>query len=253
MGFPPEVSARLAPVAGFDREIEGLLHPETFETAAEALHAGLPNDDGFRILSAMLEAAAMSETSYRERGIPERIYLDTMKCFPRFVREARALFGKWKFHLWQWAGRQTSMTLFRIGTLEFEKCEGPSVSVHIPSDADLSPAAVDRSLGEARAFFAKFEPAYAEAPFVCFSWMLDPSLGELLPPTSRVRMFAERFEVKTTEERDDYYQFIFKRPRGTPISELPEETSLQRALKARLAAGGRFGAGYGVMRGAGGR
>lgn len=251
LNFPPEVAARISPVEGFAAEKEGLLYPETFEEAANALHEGLsPDEDGIKILSAMLEAAAMSERRYLEKGIPEEIYFDTMGCFPRFVREYRALYGTWGFHLWGWAGRQTSGTIYRLGSLEYETAGGDfgrELSVHIPSDADLSPAAVDDSLRKARVFFGKYAREYGGAPFTCFSWMLDPALGDLLPPDSRIRMFAARFRLIRTEESRGYLQFVFKKPEGTAFEDLPEETSLQRALKAHLSAGGRFGAAYGVM------
>ena len=99
-----------------------------------------------------------------------------MKCFPRFVREHKECFGDYGFDRAFWPGRQLSMLLFRLGALEFELIpetktddEVPEkeavrafhlpvkeIGVHIPSDADISPARVQISFMFANMFFAKY-------------------------------------------------------------------------------------------------
>ncbi len=251
LDMPPAMAAKLHPVEGFSEEIRGLLMRDGFEGAANALHEGLsPDEDGAKILSAMLEAATVSEREYAKLGIPHEIYIATMKCFSRFVREHREKYGSWGFSTWWWAGRQTSLKLFRVGALEYEMCteEGPELAVHIPSDADFSPASVERSLAAARAFFRKFFPAYGSAPFTCCSWMLAPALMPLLPPVSNIRAFAERFEIVAEYENAGYEEFLFRCPAGTAVEDYPEKTSLQRAVKAYLLRGNRLGIARGRMK-----
>lgn len=53
------------------------------------------------------------------------------------------------------------MSLFRIGALEYEFSEEEgekAIALHIPSDADLSAEAVDRSMQEADTFFGPVIP-----------------------------------------------------------------------------------------------
>ena len=124
------------------------------------------------------------------------------------------------------------------------------IFLHIPADADLSDGAVDASLAAARAFFPKHFPAFADAEYVCESWMLSPALREMLPETSRVRRFSERFSVVFWEEDSPAFRdWIFPSAVTAPVEELPEETSLQRAVKRHLLAGGKIGWAEGVLNG----
>ncbi len=252
--MPPEMTKKLHPVSGFSEEIGALLAISRFEAAANALHEGLaPDEDGAKILSAMLEAATMSEREYSKREIPHTVYVETMKAFSRFVREHHAKYGQWGFSTWWWAGRQTSLKLFRLGALEYEMCEeetGRELSVHIPSGADLSPAAVDASLSAARDFFGTHFPQYGGAPFTCCSWMLAPTLRALLPSSSNILAFAGRFEIVAEYDKRDYEEFVFRCPPGTPPADYPEVTSLQRALKVHLLRGNTLGVARGILRSA---
>ena len=251
LAIPDKVVHRLSPVPEAAPYLQGLCSSE-YERAASKLHEAIGADEGgYKILSAMLEAALLSYQEYVRRGIPEEVYFATMGCFPRFIREHMESFGDYGFDRWWWTGHQTSLVLFRLGTLEYELCtaeERKFVSVHIPSDADLSDEAVDASLAEARAFVKKFFPAYAEGEFECESWLLSPSLEKLLPKDSRINRFRTRFEIlEFNENADDYLVWVFKRG-ALPTEELPEDTALQKNMKAYLMRGGKVGAARGVLR-----
>lgn len=250
IGMRAEMAEKLAPVTGVDAELRMLLRPDTFEAGTNALRERLgPDEDGAKILSAMLEAATMSAKEYAARGISPKIYFDTMACFARFVEERFEGYGDCVFDRWWWTGRQTSLKLFRLGALEYEMCEeaGREVSMHIPSHADLSAEAVDASLAEARAFFARYFPAYDGVPYTCSSWMMDPALRSLLSASSRILAFQARFDVVSTWPSEDYKFFIGKRSDLAP-AEFPEGTSLQRAVKRHILSGGKLGAGRGVLK-----
>ena len=65
--------------------------------------------------------------------------------------------GRYEFDRYGWTGRQAGCQLFRIGQLEYEispRAGRVTIEIHIPSDADFSPASVEESLKQARAFFA---------------------------------------------------------------------------------------------------
>ena len=159
------------------------------------------------------------------------------------------------------------MLLFRLGALEFELIpetktddEVPEIEavrafhlpvkeigVHIPSDADLSPERCDESFRMAEQFFAEYFPETAGSKFACDSWLLSPALKELLPEESRILQFQNRFEVKSwNKEEDAYLEWVFKR-KDLPLEKLPEETSLQRKMKAYVLQGGKIGEAYGEI------
>lgn len=225
---------------------------EGYADAAEELHNALGADEGgWKMLSVQLTGALLAREQYIKKGISDEIFLDTMGCFNRFVREHRESFGAYGFDRWWWTGRQLSLTLFRIGALEYELCteDGENlISVHIPSDADLSDGAVDKSLISARAFLKEYFPAYGDAEFHCHSWLLSPVLGQLLPAESRINKFRKRFTILGFDENaDDYKLWVYKN-KSLSLEEFPENTTLQRVMKAHLVRGGKVGAAWGKIR-----
>ena len=269
LNFPAEVLPRLGAAAlPPDLPISALASPEAAGSAWQKIADRLPaweEDDGMSQLSAVLAAACETREAYRRAGASDGIFLATMGCLPRFLEETKNLIGRWAFDRGFWTWRQTGCQLFRLGALEFEygpsgqgPCPriqpgDPSLHVHIPSDASLTREALDDSYARARRFFSQEGSAFCGGrppkAVVCGSWLLAPALEELLPESSGIRRFAgdyERFQVR--EEDQSFYRWLFKKPGPAPLEELPEDTALQRAVKARLAAGGKIGSAWGVLR-----
>lgn len=258
IGLQPEIVERLKPFhTGSDRMrlgpyLERLTMPETAQEAYLSLKEVLGEDpDGLAMLYCQLEAARQVYRRYQEKGIPERIFVDTMRCFPRFIAECEKKDGRLLFDRGWWSYRQTSMCLFRIGALEYEfrKHEGePAVALHIPSGADLSEPAVNDSLEQAGRFFQTHYQDYKYSRYICISWLLSPALEPLLSETSRIRSFQQRFEiVQTYPENMEFIELLFQVPRTAPYGSLPETTSLQRGVKALLLGGGMVGSAYGTL------
>lgn len=209
---------------------------------------------GMGQLAGMLAAACMTRQVYESRGIPDSIFKATMGCFPRFLRETKQITGEWIFDRAFWTWRQTSGLLFRLGTLEFEygKDRGePSLSVHIPSDATLTCSELERAYEEAEDFWERHGealcPCGRPGKIWCCTWLLSPGLQGLLPPDSGIRCFAQGYEIKTVfPERESFYRWLFAGKKEW--EELPEKTSLQRAVKAYLASGGRIGEAFGQLK-----
>ena len=217
------------------------------------------------MLAAALAGACRTRRAYRERNIPDEIFLNTMGCFRRFLMETHEMSGRWAFDRGFWTWRQTGCLLFRLGTLEFEYCgpmrgehrpkelaEAPVVNVHIPSDAVLTREELDRSYDRAERFFAEEGHALChQGPpraVLCGTWLLAPALAELLPEGSGIRCFAGDYRLYAVEEdAPDFYRWLFGSEEPLPVKALPERTSLQRRAKARLAAGGKIGAACGIL------
>lgn len=224
--------------------IAALTDPMRYDMARKDLEQQLSDDSkGWKILRCM--------------------FADTMKCFPRFVREHKECFGDYGFDRAFWPGRQLSMLLFRLGALEFELIpeaktddEVPEkeavrafhlpvkeIGVHIPSDADISPARVQISFMLANMFFAKYVPQAAVCRYTCESWMMSPALQRLLPQTSRILQFQKHFTITHWEKgsEEDCWQWVFRAAKDCPLEHLPENTSLQRSMKEYLKNGGAVG------------
>ena len=218
--------------------------------------AGAEDDDGAGELIRQLMTAVSSRQYGAWKDIPEKIWTDTMKCFPRFVAEHRRSYGRDGFDRYGWTVRQIHAKLFRIGELEYEMTENEpdrrEISLHIPSDAHLEAGRLNASLQEAEAFFRTCFPEWAGVPRTCESWLLSPALKELLPPGSRILRFQEAFELRETDPEDDTaLEWVFYvaqgQREGLDTGRLPEDTSLQRRMKAMLLKGRKPGSASGVL------
>lgn len=253
IGLPQEVTDELTALGSAPDTGDCLLRliSTEYASAERELKTLLGADErGFGMLRAMLTAALKTRERYRDKAIPDGVYLKTMQCFSRFVKEHRESYGYYGFDRSFWTGRQLSMQLFRLGELEYEKSVfrgADAISVHIPSDADLSPAAIDASLRQARDFFAKYFPAYACATYYCCSWLLSPALKKLLPAQSKILLFQRRFNILSTDEApESYKQWVFKNKNLAP-EDFPENTSLQKSMKRYVLQGGKIGEALGTL------
>ena len=124
---------------------------------------------------------------------------------------------------------------------EYEKVLGQGdavLSVHIPVEGELSVVACRESYERAKEIFSRFFPSLDIKGFVCYSWMMSPELREYMKPGARVLGFASqyiRFPIHT--EGEDVLNFVFYL-RFKTYADLPEDTSLQRALKKLYLSGG---------------
>ncbi len=207
--------------------------------------------DGIKILSCMLKETLHTYRVYKEKEIPEKIFFDTMKCFTRFINETFKMTGKLSFDRYWWITRQVGCHLFRIDQLEYEMKqteENNFISLHIPSDADFSPNAVDKSLSEAKNFFEKFYPELKNAEYKCHSWLLDKQLKSMLKENSNIIHFQNRFEILNDGEIDyEFIEWVFN-TKSKDFPTLPEKTSLQKKLKQHLLYGGVIRNAYGRIK-----
>ncbi len=227
-----------------------LFSKDTWDMGREKLKELLREDpDGIKMLTCMLKCGLTTLQHYRMLGIDDAIFIDTMKCFRRFVLEHKESYGTYAFDRDWWTPRQLSALLFRIGELEYElnEFDGKScISLHIPSDSKLETSLLQESYQKARGLINQVFPSYTCAPIRCSSWLLSPALSHVLPSGSRILRFQKAFVIDSFDkENPAFMTWVYKRP-DLPLSQLPENTTLQRNLKAYLAQGGKIGeaAGY---------
>ncbi|HEX3077111.1 MAG TPA: acyltransferase domain-containing protein [Lachnospiraceae bacterium] len=226
-----------------ENEMLRMNEPSTWEKALEGLNKYLgPDEEGLKILTCQLHAVCYTYEKYKDMGIIDDIFIETMKFFSRFLYAHYEIYGEYRYVWSWWAVRQISMQEFRIGDLEYEMIiqEGKKViSIHIPSDANMASSNLRKSYLDAREFFTKYYPDYANVDMVCGSWLLAPALRKLLPESSKIIQFQNSFEL-TSQEDDSpgFLDWVYGR-RDIPFENLPEETSLQRKLKPYLINGGK--------------
>ena len=240
IGLPSGVTAQVLAYPNVPVEILVQLRtPELWSLGRAAVKEYLrPDPDSIGELAGHLQCALKTWEIFRERGISEEIFVETMKCFTRFVCEHHESYGRYGFDRGFWTVRQLSGVLWRIGELEYETV-GDTIHLHIPSDAVLEMPRLRRSWEAAREMLGDRE-------MVCHSWLLSPDLPGLLPEDSRILAFQGNFTIHSPEPDDSFRQWVFKNP-GLPDEALPETTRLQRSLKAFVLAGNTFHAAHGTL------
>ena len=233
--------------------LEKLMDAATAKQAYEALQVLLEEDhDHSKMLYCQLECARRIFDRYKEKHISEAIYTDTMKCFPRFIEECRKKNGRMFFDRGWWTYRQISMSIFRIGELEYERKQREGewvIGIHIPSDANLSKEAVDTSLRQAERFFQAYDKSWTDKKYTCNSWLLSPMLKKLLPEDSNILSFQKRFDIVQEDKEDkEYIEWLFQVPSDTKYKDLPVKTSLQKKARKLLLHGENIGSAYGIIK-----
>lgn len=268
--IPPVVCERVAAAPVWEqpdwlRTSRELTDPSQAAAAWRQLDAALAGQDpdGMGLLALYLAAACRTRQKARACGIPDEVFLATMGCLARFLRETHARSGRLRFDRGFWAWRQLSGRLFRLGTLEYEyrllapdeplppqmRPGAPILSVHIPSDALLREDSLAESYARALPFFAQYGAALCPAgmpqAILCSTWLLSPELYKFLPADGGIRRFADGYRLYASDPDDpSVFEWLFDGKE--PPAPLPQRTRLQRAVAAYLKAGGRIGIGYGV-------
>lgn len=242
---------------GFDfttveKQLEDFRDYKKIKSARLELQGILGEDeDRIKILACMLKASANLHDIYKGKGIRDEVYVETMKCYTRFINETYRMTGRYCFDRQWWTARQAGGHLYRIGELEYElkRLEDKQViDIHIPSDADFSPEAVEKSLAMAGEFLRIYYPEMSGCDFTCDSWLLSKQLEGMLKEESNIRSFAKRFEILGEgEPHTEFIEWIFN-SKTEDYETLPENTSLQREMKKFILSGGVFRNGYGVLR-----
>ena len=212
----------------FNIDIEDLIQNTSLVKELDKLIAGSTgqDEDGTKILWEELNIARQSFDEYQKRGIPDRIFIDTMKFCTRFLNEYYKTYSCYRFVWGWWFPRQLALLEFRIGALEYEYCNGQYISLHIPSDADLTPQSVLKSISQFKDFCRQYYPGWEGIQIQCESWMLSPAL---------------KYESMAILD------WVFPGYNKIP-EELTENTSLQTNMKKYLLGGNKPGWTKGVLK-----
>ena len=207
--------------------------------------------DGIKLLTCSLKMGLQDFENYQKRGISEKIFIDTMKCFTRFLGESKASYGHYKFDRGWWTYRQLSLRIFRIGELEYELFSAnqeKQISIHIPSDASFKIENITTSIKLAKEFMAKYFSEYENAKYMCSSWLLVPKLADFLSPTSNILQFQKLFNIESCNPEPMGFIFWIYNMYTTDYDTLPTNSSLQKALKPYIMAGGKIGVAKGYLK-----
>ena len=200
------------------------------------------------------------EEQYGREGIPTWFFHGFVENLKQAACNCQKIHGVWGTDIAWWLIDFFKLKLFSIGRLQFKRrklrkamggyAEGSYyIDVHIPGGAPLTPALCAASYAEAAAFF-RGRYGMEHILFGCHSWLLSPELRTILPENSNILAFARDYTILQTrmDPTSSAVSFIFHVP-GVPadLETLPEETSLQKALKTYLQGGKTINTAFGIL------
>ena len=202
--------------------------------------------------------------NYKAAGVSEEIFWNSMADIKYKLLECRTVYGIWGTFVAWWHPWFFTMKRFALGRLQFEAVPfwgkepvtvaghtvhpGDTViNMHIPSAGPLTKDLRVDAYKRAYKFYEK-ERIGDLLVFACESWLLYPPYREILSPTSNIVSFMDDFHIFKEEETEFYDNWrVFGADFEKPAAELPENTSMQRAFKKWLLAGGKCGGGEGLF------
>ena len=188
---------------------------------------------------------------YSERGIDEKIWLDSIMDLRYKLEECRLVYGTVGTFVAPWYSGFFDMTRFALGRLQFEitytkeeysvlgacvPINSPAINIHIPrTGTRLDHNEVLNSYRAAADWFSAIFPE-GEALFTCNSWLLDPWNLTVLDPTSNLANFINDFEIVQVYSYENYNELwrLFDCNYTGDSKDLPRDSSLRRAYANRV-------------------
>ena len=203
---------------------------------------------------------------YKQNGISDKIWFDSMCDLKWKLWECKAVKGSWGSFVAGWFPGFFNLTRFALGRLQFEIVEFDGeyekdgkklkkgdkvINVHIPRTlTPLDKESRDDAYAQAAEFFSGMTDG-APIAFVCSSWLLYPEAEKILPAHSNIRGFMADYDIirSKVDEEGDYHTMwrLFDMDFTGDFNDYPEDSSLRRAYKKFLLDGNRTGSGYGVF------
>ena len=198
-------------------------------------------------LTAFLQLTPTIVEWHHTHGVPTEVTCATLADVGRNIAKNRAAHSRFGLETWDWLTPHYTGMLFALGRLNFmlhparESIDGVIAAgewylgIHIPESGQLTPAAVDASLTQAKAFFAACFPNSPVSIAACESWILDPYLAKAMPTNTNIAAFVRRFS-KMAEPYDDSSSalfFVFRTRDVSRVPSLPRDTMLQRLVLDR--------------------
>jgi GNAT domain-containint protein/N-acyltransferase family protein len=188
---------------------------------------------------------------HTRRGIPDDISWATLADLGRNLVRDRLLLGDGGLRTSGWLTLHFRGSIYQLGRLQFNRMQvraahvaeafregDAALGIHIPESGPLTAEACDDSFAQAQPFFSRHFPETPTRVGICTSWLLDPQLADYLGPESNVMRFQRRFRLvgEGFDGDADVLRFVFHRIEPS-IDDLPQRTTLERAIVAHLRAG----------------
>lgn len=252
---------RLALPKEYKTEFSKALATVPVSDAIEIATYDTEETDGKRNLLSYLFMCEALKERYKEKGISEKILLDTLSDISIWLDVWSEEKGEMYLGELSWLKRHLEMRLFRLGRLQFCMAESehdcpefslkkgdPVIEVHIPADGALTQEECEKSFAMAREFFQKYYPEYEYKYFTCHSWLLDPTLSRVLPDSSNIIRFRDMFKNAANDDSDAILRYVFKwNTTARNLKYAPVTSSLAEKVKKEFLSGTQFHETLGII------
>lgn len=201
---------------------------------------------------------------YNNKNIPNYIFYDTLDDINFHSSNYFNSYGKYSINKEDlpWLSFIYKCEIFDLGSLRFQKSrlsyedferpssdymplsvttkkrfkEGePIIKVHIQKNANLHPDKIKKSFQLANDFFTTFFPEHNYNIFTCRSWMLFSPTQDLLPSDSKIKAFADYFEIIATNQNPKQaLERIYGTNNLKKIEQQEKQTSLAKTAYKNL-------------------
>lgn len=250
---------------GFDKRYdeEFLKALDTVYVDGSAISEDYNTDDadGKKNLLYYLYFCEEMQRAYLEKGIPQDMFLDNVYDIVTWTDIWSDLKGELFLGEIDWLWCIFTLRIIKVGRLQYFrrgaredvpqkniKKGDPVLDVHIPARGPLHREECVKSFELAREFFARFYPEFDYKCFTCHSWLLDPTIDDILGPESNIHKFRELFDVVATSPSRGIYSYVLRwkiTDEEIPFAEC--KSSLAKRVKAEWRTGRQFYAGYGII------
>ena len=205
---------------------------------------------------------------YKEKGIDEQIYWDSMMDIKYKFKECVECKDLYGIFVGGWYTGFYQMNRFALGRFQFEnstfgvvdefttsagvtiKKGDKTVGFHIPSSGvPLTDEVRFDAYKKAYEFFKDQRREDGLLIFECGSWLLYEGNKEILPENSNTVKFINDFEIIKSEAKDKFNDAwrIFAKSGYKAPKHWYDDTSMRRAFKQHVLNGGKTGSGHGVI------
>lgn len=181
-----------------------------------------------------------------KRGINKEIIIKSLAPVCGCIKRNEGLAGEMGTSaFFSWIYKYGKGELFRINDFEYEtsKHEGKDIiNIHIPAKTKLDVCENLKSFKGALEFFDKFYPEFKMIGLKCESWLLSRQIEEVMEGPTNISRFGDMFDHYDIGDEwgDAVFRFVYNFAAPyPPVEDVPENTTLQKKLKAYMLLGKR--------------
>ena len=222
----------------------------------------------------------ITKNEYDKKGISYKIFYDTMSDIKIWIDDHKDRTNNDGLYELNWINLHLSLKIFKLGRLQYQmffyydkkpynkngktiKLGDKILNIHIPRGEKLDINECEKSIKQSKDFFKKYYPEYANAEYICHSWLLYSENKKYMNENSNIIKFAKLFDIVSQKQAPSQaILWLFgkkisnaqliknKATTGVYIdtNKLNAKTSLQKSAIKHINNGGTLGDAYCVLK-----